>query len=135
MDLGPELSKRMHNGDPGPIEVNAEKYTMLVKKPEEKLFLQILLEELDLEKVKKLAAWLNTATSEEKSNILKYLKGLDPEKIVEVGQLSAQEASNLLVAFEEPIKSKQKSQGLNDFLKPFRERMIRYVSDEKKRSS
>lgn len=135
MDLGPELSKRMHNGDTGPIEINSEKYTTLVNKPEEKLFLRILLEELDLEKVKKLAAWMKSATSEEKSNILKYIKGLDAEKIVEVGQLSTQEASDLLVAFEEPRKIKNKSQGLNDFLKPFRERMIGYVSDEKKGNS
>jgi|GEM_PF-1010471 len=102
MDMGPELSKRMLNGNTGPLTINAEKYTAKLEKPAEKLFVQILLENLDLEKVTALAAWLKNATPEEKSNILKYIKGLNAEKIVGLIRLSTADAGELLTIFEKP---------------------------------
>lgn len=102
VDLGPELSKRMLNGDTGPLTINAEKYTTLVEKPAEKIFLQVLLENLDLEKITGLAAWLKGATPEEKSNILKYIRGLSAEKAVDMVKISTADASEIFVAFEEP---------------------------------
>jgi hypothetical protein len=125
MDIGPELSKRMLNGDTSPIEIKAEKYTAMVQKPSEKLFVQVLLEKLDLEKVTRLAAWMNTATPQEKSDILKYIRGLDADKVVEVGQLSTKAAGELFTAFEEPTIEKPKKETALDVL----ERRLRDYRD------
>lgn len=126
MDVGPELSKRMLNGDTGPLTINAEKYTTLVEKPAEKIFLQVLLENLDLEKITGLAAWLKGATPEEKFNILKYIRGLAFEKIVEIGQLSTKDAGDLFTAFEKPSGNttlKKLNEDLRESNRKLRERI------------
>jgi hypothetical protein len=107
-DAGPEMSKRIINGDEGPLNIDSEKYTPKVDRLEEKTILRSLCRQ-SVETFTGFCAWLDLSEPDEQRLILRQMEehGFTEEEIQNMPKLQQEKLRKLFAISREPEKPKK----------------------------
>ena len=120
LDSGPELSKRIINGD------------ITLKTPADQEMARILLDmnRLNPEALHEFLTWLRSIDPDSKQKLLKTLQNLSINEILSVSQLPPELVEEFLGLFEKPEPIK-KTSPLDEMLSPLTSRLEEFVQKKK----
>ena len=124
-DAGPEMGKRIVNGDKSPVVENAEKYASQVEDPADKSILRILCAQ-KAEAFAGFWAWYSQPEQEKRRIILAQMRehGFTEEEIRNIPLLNPENIRQLFEDFQPKEKEPDKPGVVSDFLNPFRRELI-----------